>query len=153
MCFNLPVYCMSCLIVVQLQVFETNVKFCRSTAFTDDLPKDYWAISVLDPEHLVGCLSPRLASRCRAISYWQFCISVTFHPTAIVLLWLENNSSILHSFYRLSHQQARSMQGQCLQVTSLFLNEVLVLLLRVFYLAFFAITLLLEGLTGRNSSS
>lgn len=57
----------------------------RSTAFTDDLPKDYWAISVLDPEHLV---------------------------------------------------------------TSLFLNEVLVLLLRVFYLAFFAITLLLEGLTG-----
>ena len=38
------------------------------------------------------------------------------------------------------------------QVTSLFLNDVLVLLLRVSYVGFFVITLILEGLTGALSS-
>ena len=42
-----------------------------------------------------------------------------------------------------------SQQSACsMQVTSYFLNEITVLLLRVFYLGFFAATLLLEGLTG-----
>lgn len=46
-----------------------------------------------------------------------------------------------------------AMNDVSLQVTSYFLNEVLVLLLRVFYLVFFAVTLILEGLTGAHCDS
>ena len=65
---------------------QTKFRCCRSIATANELPKDYWALSVLDPEHLVGFVLASPAPGClrqdhetsASISYWLSNASFAF---------------------------------------------------------------------------